>query len=324
MDPDLSLQKIYRAARTIRPHCARTPAVFAAELSEAAEGKVYLKLETLQPTGAFKVRGAANKLSNLTPEQRARGVVTASTGNHGRAVAYIAGRLGIPAAVCLGGGVPENKIAAIRKLGAEVIVHGSSQDEAFEKAAELQADFGRTLVHPFDDLEIIAGQGTIGLELIEDLTELDQALVPLSGGGLISGIAFTLKAIHPQIRVVGVSMERAPAMYHSLKAGRPVQLDEEETLADSLRGGIGLDNRHTLRLTQEYVDEVILVGEDEIAAAMAHLFRERGLVVEGAGAVGVAALLAGKAAGAGRTTAAVISGANADRRSFLEAIRPYL
>ena len=320
----IPLQYIYQAARTIRPYCVRTNAVSSARLSTITGGEVFLKLETLQPIGAFKIRGAANKIARLSPAERKRGVITASTGNHGRAVAFIARQMGIPATVCISKEVPANKVEAIHALGARTEIYGISQDDAFEKAAELQQQDGVILVHPFDDPDIIAGQATIGLELIEDIPDLDAVLIPLSGGGLISGIALALKTINPAIKIVGVSMSRGPVMYHSLQAGKPIMLVEEDTLADSLRGGIGLDNKYTFELVRNYVDDVLLVSETDIAAAMAFLFTEHSLVVEGAGAVGVAALMTRQARVMGKHTAVIISGNNIQIPQFLSVVQPFL
>jgi threonine dehydratase len=273
---------------------------------------VHLKLETVQPIGAFKIRGAANKILTLTDEEKARGVVTASTGNHGRAVAYVAKEIGVKAAVCLSELVPQNKVEALRQLGAEVLVQGQSQDEAEVLAHHLAAERGLTMIHPFDDAHIIAGQGTIGLELLQTLPTLDTVLVPLSGGGLIAGIALALKSANTAVRVIGVSMEQSPVMVESLAAGKPIQMPEASTLADSLQGGIGLENQYTFRLVRDLVDEVVLVSEAEIAAAMAFALYEHHLVVEGAGAVGIAALQAGKVSVAGQNVALIISGGNVD------------
>jgi len=313
------LQDVYQARQAIRPYCTRTNNLPSAPLSAITGGQVFLKLEMLQPIGAFKIRGAANKIAKLSAEERRRGVITASTGNHGRAVATIARQMGIPATICISKNVPANKVEAIRSLGAETVIYGDSQDNAFEKAAEIQLHDGKVLIHPFDDADIIAGQATIGLELIEDLPYLEAAYVPLSGGGLISGVALALKSINPTIQVIGVSMERAAVMYHSLQAGKPVVMPEEETLADSLQGGIGLDNQYTFQMVQDLVDDVILVSEAEIAQGMAFLFREHRLVVEGAGAVGVAALLRGNLS-ASKNTAVVISGNNIEIAQFLRAV----
>jgi threonine dehydratase len=319
----LSLSDIFSARKFVSHFCVRTPTILSEGLSAQTGAAVHLKLEMLQETGAFKVRGAASKLARLSVDEKERGVVTASTGNHGRAVAWVARKLGIPATVCISEDVPQNKVSAIRALGAEVDIFGHSQDEAFLRAEHHQQQHEKIMVHPFDDPHIIAGQGTLGLELLEDLPDLDTVLVPLSGGGLLSGIAFTLKAIKSGLRVIGVSMERGPVMYHSLKVGKPVQLDEEETIADSLRGGIGLENQYTFQIIRDMVDEVILVSETEIAQAMAFLLKEHQLVVEGAGAVGIGALLSGKVTGAGEVVAVVLSGRNIDIKTYLNAVQPY-
>lgn len=318
MTTTITLRDIFMARKTVAPLIRETPLLHSPPLSVQTGASVYLKLETLQKTGAFKMRGAANKICGLGGAEQARGVVTVSTGNHGRAVAYVAAQLGINAAICISERVPANKVAALQQLGAEVVVYGRSQDDAGERAAQLQEARGLTMIHPFDDPFIIAGQGTIGLELLHELPEVDTVLVPLSGGGLISGIALALKTADPAIRVIGVSMERAPVMYHSLQAGRPLQMAEEKTLADSLQGGIGLHNRYTYALVQDCVDEIVLVSEEEIAAAMAFAFHEHQLVVEGAGAVGIAALLQEKVRPLGHHVALVLSGGNVDTVSLLE------
>ncbi|HET8729205.1 MAG TPA: hydroxyectoine utilization dehydratase EutB [Alphaproteobacteria bacterium] len=311
-----SLRDVYRARARISSHVRRTPLVRSAPLSLLSGSEVHLKLETLQDIGAFKLRGAVNRIMTLDDEERRRGVVTMSTGNHGRAVAYAAGRLGVPAIVCLSELVAGNKVEAIRELGAEARIIGRSQDEAGEEALRLVREEGMVLIPPFDDPAVIAGQGTIGLELLEDLPDVDEVLVPLSGGGLIAGIALALKSADRAIRVVGVSMTRGAAMAASLAAGHPVAVKEEPTLADSLGGGIGLDNRYTFELVRRHVDDVLLLDEEEIADGMRHLYRKEGLVAEGAAAVGVAALIAGRAGGAGRRIATVISGRNVDMASF--------
>jgi len=306
----VTLHDIFQARQMIAPLVRRTPLIESDALGERAGASVYLKLETLQRTGTFKARGAANKILNLSDDERAQGVITVSTGNHGRAVAYVAGRLGITAVVCISERVPQNKVDALRRLRPELVVHGHGQDDAARRAENLRQERGLAMIHPFDDPHIIAGQGTIGLELLQARPEVDTVLVPLSGGGLISGIALALKSASPAIRVVGVSMERSPVMYHSLRAGHPVELPEEDTLADSLLGGIGLENAHTFSIVQQLVDDVILVSEEEIAEAMAFALKEHHLVTEGAGAVGIAALLNGKVNGLGRHVAVVVSGGN--------------
>ncbi len=287
---------------------------------EAGAAEMLLKLESLQNTGAFKVRGAANRILGLSPEEQHRGVITFSTGNHGKAVSYVAGRSGIKAVVCLSEHVPQYRAEKIRQLGAEVEVYGHSQDEAEERYRELVADCGYIPVVPFDDPEIIAGQGTIALEMLARRPDIELLLVPLSGGGLLAGIAMAAKAINPQIRVVGVSIERSPAMLESIKAGRPVQVEERDTLADSLLGGIGTENRYTLPLVRDNTDEHVTVTEEEIAAAMAYAFREHSLVIEGAAAVGIAALRSGKVEARGRIAAAVVSGSSVDPAQYLRTL----
>jgi threonine dehydratase len=319
----ITLQQIFIAQQRIRGIAHVTPLMRSTSLSAQHGASVFLKLETLQPVGSFKIRGAANKILNLTSEEKARGVVTASTGNHGRAVAYVAKSIGVPATVCLSELVPQNKVEALRQLDAEVVIQDQSQDDAEARAYHLAEERGLTMVHPFDDPFIIAGQGTIGLELVQDLPAVDKVLVPLSGGGLIAGIALALKSTNPAIGVVGVSVERAPVMAESLAAGKPVQLPEEPTLADSLQGGIGLDNQYTFRLVRDLVDDVVLVSEEEIAAAMAYALYEHHLVVEGAGAVGIAALQAGKVEVAGENVALIMSGGNVNIPQLLQIVQQF-
>jgi threonine dehydratase len=313
-DSDLTLQDVFLARQTIQPFVRRTPLIMAQKLSEIFGANVYLKLETLQETGSFKIRGATNRILNLTPEEKSRGVVTVSTGNHGRAVAHAAKQAGVRATICISHRVPQNKVEALKLTGAEVVIHGQSQDEAETLAKSLVVERGLTMAHPFDDPFVIAGQGTIGLELLHDCPQIDMALVPLSGGGLISGVALALKSANPRIRVIGVSMECAPVMYKSLQAGRPVELPEQDTLADSLLGGIGLENRYTYAMVQKLVDDVVLVSEEAIAEAMAFVMREHRLIIEGAGAVGVAALIHKKINSDAHNVAVILSGGNVDSK----------
>jgi len=316
-DPAVSLRDIYLARQRISSIAARTPLIDSPFLSQAAGVPVYLKLENLQRTGSFKLRGATNKLLSLSDDEKARGVITVSSGNHGRAVSYVARQLGIHAVVCISERVPRNKVEAIRGLGAEVVIHGVSYDEADAEARRLQQARGLTMVDPFDDPLVIAGQGTIGLELLEELPTIDAVVVPLSGGGLLGGIALALKAASPAIRTIGVSMDRAPVMVHSLRAGKPIELEEEETIADALAGGIGLDNRHTFRLLQRVLDDTALVSEEEIAAAMAFALDKHHLVVEGGGAVGIAALLNDRVDHLQGNVVVVVSGGNVDLELLL-------
>ncbi|WP_343315550.1 hydroxyectoine utilization dehydratase EutB [Brucella sp. BE17] len=307
----VELADIERAGVRISGHVARTPLVRSKTLSEKTGQAVYLKLETRQPIGAFKLRGAMNAILALDETQRNRGLVTASTGNHGRAVAYAAQKLGIAATICMSALVPGNKVEAIRALGAEISIVGTSQDDAQDEVERLIKARGLTPIPPFDHAEIVAGQGTIGLEIIEDLPDLATVLIPLSGGGLAGGIAAAVKAVKPQTRIIGISMQNGAAMHASIMAGQPVVLTEEESLADSLGGGIGLANRVTFALCRAFLDQIVLVSEDEIARGIRHAALEEGEVIEGAAAVGIAALLSGKVKPTG-TTALIVSGNNID------------
>jgi len=280
-------------------------------LSRLAGVPVHLKLENRQKTGSFKLRGATNAIRSLGEEARSRGLVTASTGNHGRAVAFAAQAMGARAVVCLSALVPANKVEAIRGLGADVRIVGTSQDDAMREVERLVREEAMCFVPPFDDAAVIAGQGTLGLEIADDLPETALVLVPLSGGGLASGVAAAIRGRRPDARIIGVSMERGAAMAASLEAGRPVEVQEVETLADSLGGGIGLDNRLTFPMCRALLDDVILLDEAEIAAGIRHAANVEGEVVEGAGAVGIAALLAGRIRPHG-PTAIVVSGGNID------------
>lgn len=303
------LADIDRAAARIRDRVTRTPLVRSASLSRLTGQPVHLKLETRQPIGAFKLRGATNAIVALDQAARERGLVTASTGNHGRAVAYAAQMLGIPATICMSSLVPANKVEAIRALGADIRIVGVSQDDAQEEVDRLVADHGLTPIPPFDHVDIVAGQGTIGLEIVEELPDLSTVLIPLSGGGLAAGIAVAVKALRPQARIIGISMERGAAMHASITAGRPVAVREEQTLADSLGGGIGLSNRVTFPICRALLDDIVLLTEEEIAGGIRHIAREENEVVEGAGAVGVGAILAGKVKLSGPTVA-ILSGNN--------------
>lgn len=316
---EITLQDLYDAQERIEGFAARTPLIGSKPFGDA---NLFLKLENLQRTGSFKLRGATNKILSLSDEQRKRGIVTVSSGNHGRAVSYVAARLGIRAIVCASGFVPEHKIDVIRMLGAEVVIGGRDYDEADAHARKLVRKEGMTWIDPFDDPLVIAGQGTIGLEILEEMPEIDTVIVPASGGGLISGVALAMKLTNPETEVIGVTMERGPAMYLSLKAGELVPVVEQETLADALMGGLGDENHYTFRICQEYVDEIVLVSEAAIAEAMAYAFNEQRVVVEGGGAVGIAAVLEEKIELRGNTVV-VISGGNVDPQVLLKVVQDY-
>ncbi|MBS9402833.1 hydroxyectoine utilization dehydratase EutB [Halomonas sp. TRM85114] len=316
----VSLAMLYLARQRLLGQVARTPLIRSSALSARFDAEILLKLETLQPTGAFKLRGATNMIAALI-ERHGRdalqtGVTTASTGNHGRAVAHAAARLGVPAVICLSRLVPENKVAAIEALGAEVHRVGRSQDEAFKEVVRLVDEEGMSLIPPFDDVLIAAGQGTIGLELMEDAPDLDRVVVGLSGGGLLGGIGAAVKAIRPATRITGVSLSRGAAMWESLQAGRPVEVEEVESLADSLGGGIGLDNRCTLALVREVMDDHVQVSEVAIAGAMVDIFADEKLLVEGAAAVGLAAIAEHELDVRGQTVALILSGNGVSLETF--------
>ncbi|MCO6057999.1 hydroxyectoine utilization dehydratase EutB [Pseudomonas sp. MOB-449] len=307
--PGLPLIDLLQARQRIRHLVRRTPLEYSPSLSSHLGVPVYLKLESQQITGSFKLRGASNAVALLDDTQKARGVVAASTGNHGRALAHTATAQGVQATICLSRLVPQNKVLAIRDLGARVVIVGDSQDDAQAEAERIAREEGATLLPPFDHPHIIAGQGTLGLEILEQLPEVRQVLVPLSGGGLFAGIALAMKYADPRIRLHGISMRRGAAMHASLAAGKPVEVEELPTLADSLGGGIGLENRFTFAITRALCDQIHLLDEPAIAAGIRHAYREERQVVEGAGAVGIAALLDGLIEPAGPVVA-VVSGRN--------------
>jgi threonine dehydratase len=320
-----TLLDVYQAHVRIKPVIRRTPLTASLDLAEKTGAQqIHLKPESLQETGAFKVRGAANKILSLGETQRQKGVITFSTGNHGKAVAYVAGKLGVRAVVCLSEHVAPSRVAAIRKLGAEVSVKGRSQDEAEENYRDLAAAEGLVPVVPFDDPMIIAGQGTIALEILDKLPDTDVLLVPLSGGGLLSGIAMAAKSINPDIRVIGLSLKRSPAMLESLKAGKPVQVEEKPSIAESLLGGIGVDNQYTLPMIENYVDDHLLISEAEIRAGMFYLFDVHRIIAEGAAALGVGALLNNRLDVRGRRVVAVITGGSIDAATYLQVIQQEL
>jgi threonine dehydratase len=284
------LREVELARARIGALAVRTPLVHSTEFSKAAGVPVLLKPEFIQPSGSFKQRGAANKMARLRAEGTRR-VVTFSTGNHARAVAWAASRLACEATVCVSRRVPADKVRALERLGARLVVEGDSQDEAAEVARKLAAEEELALVHPFDDIDVIAGQGTIGLELLADDPDLETVILPLSGGGLVGGVAAAMKAVRPGVRIVAVTLSSGAAMAASLRAGHPVEVAEATTLADSLSGGIGLENRYTFELVKELADEVVAVDEDDVArGVLAALGWER-YVVEGAAAVGLAVIL---------------------------------
>lgn len=314
------------ARQAVSAFVRRTPLLRVKELDSAALGPVYLKLESLQVTGSFKIRGAANRLLSLSAEERTRGVVACSSGNHGKAVAHVAALLGIPATVFVPCWVDPAKKSAMEMAGARVVLAGDSYDEAESEALAWASSRGMTFIQPFDDLSVVAGQGTLGLELLDEVPDLSRVLVPLSGGGLAGGIAYALKEMRPEIEVVCVSAERARAMVRSLEADGPVEIPEEETIAEALSGGIGRENRYTLALIRELVDRHWSVSEEAIAMAMAYAFSELRLVVEGGGAVALAAILpeAGRGEPKGGPTVVVVSGGNVSLGRWAEVLHKHV
>jgi threonine dehydratase len=307
----IDFAEVLLARQRIAGRVLRTPQRKAMVLSARLGVPVQLKCEHHQTTGSFKLRGATNAVLALDNAQRDAGVVAASTGNHGRALAYAAEAAGIKAVICMSRLVPANKVRAIQALGAEIRIVGDSQDDAQLEVDRLAAEAGMTPIPPFDHANVIAGQGTLGLEMLEDAPRTTMVLVPLSGGGLLAGVALALRTLNPAIRIIGVTMERGAAMQASLVAGKPVAVKEVPTLADSLGGGIGLANRHTFSMVRDLVDEVVLVTEAEIAAAIRTAYFEESEVLEGAAAVGIAALDAGKVKVAGPAVV-LLSGKNID------------
>ncbi|UOQ45096.1 hydroxyectoine utilization dehydratase EutB [Halobacillus salinarum] len=311
---------LWKAKKRISSLASYTPLLYSEPLSRQLESHIYLKLENDQPTGAFKLRGAANKILSLSDKEKKQGIATFSTGNHGIAVAYVGQQMGIKATVCISNRVPQEKVNRLKRLGAEVKIVGSSQDDAEEYCYQLEKEQGINIIKPFDDLEIIAGQGTIGLELMEQCPDLEQVIVPLSGGGLLSGVGFALKNIDPSIQVTGVSMEQSAVMYESLKQGSPIVMQEAETLADSLLGGLGRSNQYTFTMTREYMDEGVLVPETSIARGMLTLMDLHKMVVEGAAAAGIGWLLEQKSL-RNQHIAVIVSGNNVDHQTIEQVIK---
>jgi threonine dehydratase len=298
------------ARRRLRDAVVETPCAYSQTLSELTGARCFVKLENLQMTGSFKERGAANLLLQLTPDERRRGVIAASAGNHGLAVAFHAARLGIPATIVMPEYAPLIKVTNARRYGAEVVLHGSNFDEAYERARVLESERGLVFVHPFDDPRVIAGQGTIGLELLEQLPEVEAVIVPVGGGGLIGGVALAVKSARPDVRVIGAQAAALPAMARSLEARERVRLDAAPTIADGI--AVRQVGSLTLELAEAWVDRVVTVDEEELANAVLLLLEIEKTVVEGAGAAPLAALLNRPLGLERRSVALVLSGGNID------------
>ena len=307
----LDIKKVYEAQKRIQGVVTKTPFSFAPYLSEIAEADVYLKKENLQITGAFKIRGAYNKVASLSDAQRSCGVIAASAGNHAQGVALSASKFDTRAVIVMPESTPLTKINGVKHYGAEVILAGANYDEAYAYAKEYGEKNSMTFVHPFEDEEVIAGQGTVALEILESCTELDAVVIPVGGGGLIAGMASTLKSLNPNIEVIGVSALGAPAFKNSYELKKAVDTTSVRTIADGI--AVRDTSEVTLALALESVDKIISVDDEEIASAILFLLEKQKLVVEGAGSVGVAALLHGKLEHLkGKKLAIVLSGGNMD------------
>ncbi|MCP8617326.1 pyridoxal-phosphate dependent enzyme [Salirhabdus salicampi] len=309
---EVRIRDIWKAKKRISSIVSNSPLIQSHTLSRMTNKKVYLKLETANEVGAFKLRGAANKILSLPLDVQKRGVTTFSTGNHGLAVAYVATLLGIKPIICISNRVPEAKVKQLQQYGAELEVIGHSQDDAARHCEALHKKYNMTVIPPFDDREVIAGQGTIGLEILEDLPQVDHCLVPLSGGGLLSGVGLALKSANEGTTITGISVDGASAMAESIKKGHPTGVPEKDTVADSLLGGIGSQNKFTLSIVQSVMDELVLLQENSIQKGLSHLFYQEKLIVEGAAAVGAGALLDKKLKKIGDNVVLIISGNNVD------------
>lgn len=309
MSDAVTLEKIQAARARLSGRVISTPCRASMRLGERHGNPVYLKLESLHPTGSFKERGACNRLLLLSDEERARGVIAASAGNHAQAVARHAAALGIVATVVMPETTPLVKVTSARRLGAEVVLHGQSYDEASERALELVRDEGLTLIHPFDDPEVIAGQGTVGLEILEQVPDVDAVIVPTGGGGLLAGVGVAIKALAPHVRVYGVESRTFPGMKQAVEQSSPPPILGGKSIAD------GIAVRRVGALTRSIVartaDGVVLVDEEEIAEAILLLLEADKTVAEGAGAVGVAAVVHGRIPPA-RSLVVIVSGGNID------------
>ena len=313
----VTIQDIQNAQKIIAPYAKHTPLIQSKSLSELCKAEVYLKLENLQTTHSFKVRGVINKLLNLTSEDKARGVVTASAGNHGQAVAFGAKELGFKAKIVVPTNTPKIKVEGIRQYGAELLLYGDTYPESERKAKEIAQAEGQLYISPYNDELIVAGHGTIGLELLEQLPNVDVVVVPVGGGGLISGISIAIKSLKPTVRVLGVQSAAVPIMFESLKSGQIVKPHRHEptTVAEGLSGGVEKGSI-TFGIVQKYVDEVIPVREESIRHAIYLLWENDKQVIEGSGAASVALLLENKDLFVGKTVALVLTGGNIDDSLF--------
>jgi threonine dehydratase len=306
----VTLAEIHAAMGRIRDSIYLSPCARSEEMSQLTGNSVYLKLDNLQRTGAFKERGALNKLLTLTEEERARGVIAASAGNHAQGLAYHAGRHGIRAQIVMPLTTPLIKVSATKGYGAEVVLHGANYDEACEEAVRRSAESGMTFVHPFDDEVVIAGQGTMGLEILQQVPDIEAVVAPIGGGGLIAGVACAVKETNPHVRVIGVQPARLPSMKVAIAEGHPVTLSPAATIADGI--AVRRAGEKTLPLIQKYVDDIVTVDEEEIANAILLLLEREKTLAEGAGAAAMAALINRKTPLSGKRVAVLVCGGNID------------
>ena len=304
----LTLDKIYKASHVLRSVIRKTDLIHAPLVNPDSE--IYLKTENLQITGSFKVRGAYYMMSQLTEEEKARGVIACSAGNHAQGVALAAAKNHIKSLICLPDGAPISKVEATKSYGAEVCMVNGVYDDAYKKALELKEEKNYTFVHPFDNEDVIAGQGTIGLEILEQMPEVKDVIVPIGGGGLISGVAFAIKNLNPNIKVYGVQASGAPSMRNSIRDGKIECLDHVSTIADGI--AVKEPGEHTFQYVSQYVDEIVTVTDDEISAAILALIERQKLIAEGAGAASVAAAMFNKVPIQGKKTVCLVSGGNID------------
>lgn len=304
----LNISEIFNAAAVLKGVARKTDVIPAPRITKDCD--LYLKTENLQLTGSFKLRGAYYKISQLSDEEKAKGVIACSAGNHAQGVALGATHNGIKALICLPAGAPISKVEATKGYGADVCLVPGVYDDAYAKAIELQKEHGYTFVHPFDDELVIAGQGTIGLEILEQLPDVEAVVVPIGGGGLISGVAFAIKTLRPDVKVYGVQAAGAPSMERSIHGGEPVRLENVSTIADGI--AVKQPGENTYELCKKYVDEIVTVNDDETAAAILALMERQKVVAEGAGAVAVAAVMFHKLPVEGKKVVCIVSGGNID------------
>ena len=304
----LTLDKVYHAAFVLKDVVRETSLIPSPKISKT--NNVFLKTENLQVTGSFKVRGAGYMISQLTEEEKQRGVIACSAGNHAQGVALAAAKYGIKSVICLPDGAPMSKVEATKSYGAEVVMVKGVYDDAYKRALELRDEMGYTFVHPFDDDNVIAGQGTIGLEILNSMKDIDAVVVPIGGGGLISGIAYVIKHLNPNVKVYGVQEAGAPSMFNSVKDGKIERLDSVSTIADGI--AVKEPGANTFKLCSEYVDDIVTVTEGEISSAILALIEQHKMIAEGAGAVAVAAVMFDKLPIKDKNVVCVVSGGNID------------